>query len=115
MTKEIVLSKGKVALVDDDDFDRISQHKWYCNHYGYAIRKSFNDKIPDYLKPGYKSIRESGKIRWVAVIWLHREILNLRDNKIEVDHIDGDPLNNQRSNLRVCSHRQNNRNKKKYN
>ena len=38
MSKEIVLSKGKVSLVDDEDFERLSKNKWYCSYYGYAVR-----------------------------------------------------------------------------
>ena len=32
--KEIPLTQGKVALVDDEDFDRVNQYKWYVNRGG---------------------------------------------------------------------------------
>jgi hypothetical protein len=41
MTKEIPLTKGYVALVDDDDFDWLSQFKWHISHDGYAVRTRY--------------------------------------------------------------------------
>jgi hypothetical protein len=93
--KEIPLTKGKVALIDDEDLQRVNQLNWYCNEYGYAIHRN-----------GPKS-KHPGTIR------MHRLIMHAPSN-MEVDHIDGNPLNNQKSNLRLCLHQQNGRNMKKW-
>lgn len=90
--KTIPLSQGKFTLVDDEDFDWLNQWKWTCID-GYARR--------------YPTV--SG--RRVSVC-MHRLILSAPEG-FEVDHIDGDGLNNQRSNLRICKHAQNCRNQKR--
>lgn len=87
---KIIKLKGKttkIAKVDDDDFEYLSQYSWYDNK-GYAIRITS---------------RKAGK----KVIKMHREILKLRDSKIIVDHVDRNRLNNQKSNLRTCTHAEN--------
>jgi hypothetical protein len=87
LTREIPLTQGKVALVDDADYEWLSQWKWYFSG-GYAIRQV--------RKP-------TGKYGMLGV---HRALMQ-PPSGMEVDHIDGDGLNNQRINLRVCTHRQN--------
>jgi hypothetical protein len=84
--KTIPLTQGKVAIVDDEDYERISSHKWYA-------QKT--------VRGGWYAARrgETTKGKW-ETFYLHREILRVSMHP-EVDHIDGDGLNNQRSNLRV--------------
>ena len=84
--KEIKLTRGLFTQVDDKDFDYLNQFKWYVlkGHGGfYAIRKENCKKI-----------------------LMHRFILNTPDNMI-TDHKDGNTLNNQRNNIRICDKRQN--------
>ena len=82
--KEISLTKGAVALVDDEDFDRITQHSWYLWH-GCATRT--------YTRP-----QRSG--RRLAKISMQREVLRLSEGeKFRVSHIDGNKLNNCKANL----------------
>lgn len=92
--KEIKLTQDKVALVDDKDFKPISKHRWYYDT-GYAARK--------------KKINNG---RWVKV-YMHREILKTPSG-LHTDHIDGNKLNNQRCNIRVCTGNQNRYNTKKH-
>lgn len=79
---------GKFALVDDEDFESLSRHKWYVTERGRARRR--NDE-------------GTGNCS------MSREIMGFPEG--EVDHANRDKLDNQKSNLRVCSHRQNNGNK----
>jgi hypothetical protein len=90
--REIELTKGRVALVDDDDFDRLNQYKWCLggdSQYTYYAR------------------RQSGREN----IFMHRVILDAPAD-LHVDHIDGDGLNNQRSNLRLVTRSQNHQNRR---
>lgn len=87
--KRIKLTKGKYALVDDEDFEYLNQFKWCFN--GYAIRRV---KIAKHV---YK------------VIFIHRIVNNIPDG-FEGDHINHDKLDNRRSNLRTVTHKQNTRN-----
>ena len=108
--KEIKLTRGKVALVDDEDYKELIKHKW---HYlastpkglGYAactIKKSG----PIIRHPYIKTPKQPK-----ATIGMHRLIMGCSDPKILVDHIDGNGLNNQRCNLRLCSVSDNMRNR----
>jgi len=96
--KEIKLTQGKVALVDDADFEWLSQWKWYViknRHTYYAMRSEYNP--------------ETGK---APCILMHRVILNA-SRGILVDHKDNNGLNNQRFNLRFADHSQNGINRRK--
>jgi hypothetical protein len=88
--KQIDLSQGKVALVDDSDYDRVSAYKWSYSGHGYA----------------HRVISTGGKQQH---IYMHRFILG-SPNGEDVDHRNGDRLDNRRENLRWCSHRDNIRN-----
>jgi hypothetical protein len=94
--RRLSLTKGKFALVDDEDYDILSQSHWCARTDGtnwYAERHAKKDG------------------RW-TMLKMHREILNCPSNR-EVDHKDGDGLNNQKSNIRICFHRQNGANRKR--
>lgn len=88
----IQLSQGKVSLVGDSDFEWFNQWKWTAMKRGntwYAVRGGF-------LGPK---------------ILMHREIMNAPKD-MQVDHINGDGLDNRRENLRVCTNAENGRNRK---
>lgn len=79
-------------MIDDCDYERLRRHKWSFDKNGYAVRK----------------VIVSGRARKIL---LHREILSAPAG-MDVDHIDGNRLNNMRSNLRICTRAQNCMNRK---
>lgn len=84
--KYIQLTKGQYALVDAADFEWLNQYKWYARkakHTFYAQKKQ-----------NYK------------IIIMSRFILGAPPG-MQVDHIDGDGLNNTRANLRLSTPGQN--------
>lgn len=93
MTKEIPLTKGYVALVDDDVYDILSQWKWQIDAYGYAIRTP--------ARPAKTTIK------------MHRAIMNAPQG-IDVDHTNGNKLDNRLENLRLCTRGQGICNRPKY-
>ncbi len=88
MSREIPLSRGKVTLVDDADYEELEAHRWLANgpHSNgkfYAVR--------------YERVGGSR-----ATIYMHRQIMQPGVGRV-VDHINGDPLDNRRANLRISS------------
>jgi hypothetical protein len=93
--KEIQLTQGKVALVDDDMYDYLIQWKWYANNLSgkfYAIRNHRENK------------------KFVAQLLMHRFIMNPSKGLV-VDHLNGNTLDNRKCNLRVCTYSQNSMNR----
>lgn len=88
--KEIKLNRGYIALVSDEDYERVSQHRWWVK-----LRK---DRSTIYAHG--KQRDEEGVLKHIT---MHRFILRLKDPKVIVDHIDRDGLNNTRENIRICS------------
>lgn len=84
--KKIKLTRGKFALIDDEDFERVNQYKWTFSQ-GYAVRGKWN----------------KGK---TEIILLHRFILNVKKNEL-IDHINRNGLDNQKENIRIATKQQN--------
>lgn len=81
--KQIELNNNQVALIDDEDFDRIAQIKWYIFRDGY-VRGHLNGKTA----------------------LMHRLVLDYSGN-LDIDHINHNKLDNRKSNLRICNRSQN--------
>jgi len=81
--KEMELTKGKVALVDDKDFEWLSQWKWSIFSIGYA-----------------------GRTEVYKTIYMHRVIANAPKGFV-IDHLNGNIRDNRRCNLRICTHAEN--------
>jgi hypothetical protein len=86
--RTIPLTQGKVAIVDAEDYESLSAHRWLVTSLKYAVR------------------RFGGR-----PVYMHRIILNAPKG-IQVDHINGDGLDNRRENLRLATNAQNGRNRK---
>lgn len=92
--KEIKLTQGKIALVDDEDFEKLNRHKWYA----------FKEKNTFYA--ARRTSQANGQKR--KIIKMHNEILGYPPpGFIMHDHKDGNGLNNQKYNLRFVTNRQN--------
>lgn len=99
MTRELPLSNGGVALVDENDWSAVSSLSWH--------------RVD---RPDGQGAYASANIRTAAGrrrVFLHRFITGA-PAAIPVDHRDGDGLNNTRANLRVCSTQQNARNRRRH-
>jgi|WetSurMetagenome_2_1015567.scaffolds.fasta_scaffold328029_1 hypothetical protein len=93
--EEIILTKNCVALIDKENAIDINQHKWY------AVNKG---KVSDLYYAATIINKKS--------ISMHRYILKIKDKTIKIDHIDGNGLNNQKSNLRLCKLSENLKNRR---
>ena len=86
--REITLVNNRgTTLVDDDDYDNLIKIPWYLNQGKYA-----------YFVSGNKAV------------FMHRCIMNAPEGSV-IDHIDGNGLNNQKSNLRICTQVENGANR----
>lgn len=83
MTKSIPLTQGKFAIVDDGDYEWLSQWKWFYNN-------------------GYAGRRTSKFIGKQKTIKMHSAVMNTPDG-MSTDHANGNTLDNRRSNLRICN------------
>lgn len=87
----IPLTRGRFALVDDEDLAQLSRHRWTWvpnDRFGYAARWERRD--------GCK-----------RTIYMHREVVGFGPGDPQVDHRDGNGLNNRRGNLRAATQSQN--------
>lgn len=97
---ELVLTNGFVTIVDEEDFEKVSKFNWSGILMGggtkmYACRSIYFSK---------------GKTKLIS---LHRFILNVTDKHLQVDHINGNSLDNRKENLRICTGVQNRLNRSK--
>ena len=97
--KLIHLTQNKYAIVDDKDYEWLMQWKWYAH-------KSHNTKDTFYAQRAKRT--KEGRI-----VVMHREILGLKfGDGNRIDHCNGNGLDNQRCNLRLCTTSQNQMNRK---
>lgn len=93
LMREIALTNGGAAVVDDQDYAALAVVNWQRHPHGYAYRCERRRPAP------------------ARVVLMHREIL-CAPKGLSVDHIDGNPLNNTRANLRLATYSENGRNQR---
>lgn len=86
--RELFLRCGRVALISDIDYERCSRHSWRASER--------NQKNKPYIRTDIDK----------KTVYLHRFITNCPPT-LKADHWDGNTFNNQRGNLRICTHNQN--------
>ena len=84
--RRIPLGHNLFALVDAADYEELSKYTWHLSRHG---------------RRAYVSRQKGGK-----AVYMHREIMHPPEGYV-VDHIDHNPLNHRRCNLRVCTRQQN--------
>jgi hypothetical protein len=91
--KEIRPNNSETIFVDDENYDRLSRYRW-------SVLKT---------KWGRYAFRRVQQNNIIKYFYMHRELTDAPPFK-QVDHIDGNGLNNQRKNLRLCTNQENARN-----
>ena len=89
--KKIELTQNKYTIVDDEDYEELNKYNWYTR----------KDRYVSY------AVRTDNKLN--KIIYMHRVIMKFF-NPIEIDHINGNGLDNRKENLRICTRSQNNGN-----
>lgn len=95
----VEITQGQVTLVDIDDLDFVKKHKLYASWA--ACNSSYYVRYAEYIN------------KKTVIFQLHRTLINAEKGEV-VDHINGDPLDNRKSNLRRCTKSQNAINHKLY-
>ncbi len=88
--KLIPLTQGFSAMVDDEDYDSLSQHKWHVSTLSWSC---------PYVRYAKRFVGRQS-------IFMHRQIIGALDGQ-ETDHINRDGLDNRKRNLRIATRSQN--------
>lgn len=96
----IYLTRGYHTIVDDDLYFELARYSWYAS--------GIDGRPARRLRLGPRKL-----------IYIYHQVLGvlpwvLKLKGFEIDHINGDPLDNQISNLRIVTHKENMRNKLSY-
>jgi hypothetical protein len=81
-----------IALIDIEDIDKVKKYKWHLNSDGYVVSLDENNKF-------------------ISLHYLVLGIEHYKEKKMKIDHIDRNPLNNRKYNLRKATNQQNGMNR----
>ena len=95
--KRIRLTQGKVALVNDKDYEWLDQWKWCYDSNGYAVR---HEQKKEYGKKPRRMVK------------MHRAVMRIKNSDIYLDHINKNKLDCRKENLRIVTNSQNQSNTK---
>jgi hypothetical protein len=93
--KRVFITRGLFCLVDDDDYPNLIKRQWQAS--------SSRDRIYAIRTDGWKESKKT--------VRMHRFIMKAKSGE-QVDHINGNTLDNRKQNLRICNNEQNGWNKK---
>jgi hypothetical protein len=96
--REIPLTKGYVALIDEDDYERVAAFKWTA----LVAKRKDRTVVYGYRREGW----DQPKRRWTKMVYLHRFIVSAPLG-VDVDHRDGNGLHCWSANLRMATRSQN--------
>ena len=96
--KLIPLSKGKVAIVDDEDYHFLMMFKWHASEQG----NSKADYACTKIRTAYKKYKK---------LWMHRIVTKCPDGLV-VDHLNSETLDNRKQNLEVVTLEENSKRKR---
>lgn len=107
--RAIELTQGKFTVVDDQDYEFLNQWNW---------QSAYDPKLDGYYVHRTQHIGMFNGKKKQKTIGMHRQIMeHALGRKLEryevIDHINNDPLDNRRENLRIASPRQNQQNQKR--
>ncbi len=100
-TRTIPLTYGFIAIVDDEDYDRVNRYKWYVMNRNSSTHRTL------YAARGYSDEKSRKRI-----IYMHRYVNNTPAGG-HTDHINGNGLDNRKANLRTCTRAENHQNSRK--
>lgn len=97
-----IKNSSLVAIIDAEDYDKIKNYTW---------------RLARSKRTGYDNIYVNSHINVakykIKTVYLHRIIMDCPAG-MAVDHINGDTLDNRKSNLRICTRRENSLNRHRY-
>lgn len=90
----IYTNKNEEILIDDEDYFLVKDYTWCKSNKGegYARSRESRLKHPDYKQ---------------KQVTMHRLILGITEPKVQIDHVNGNKLDNRKDNLRICNCSQN--------
>lgn len=94
----IFLTKGYIALVDDEDYEEISKHKWYVR----TSRTKTKNRVMTVYAGRHTRMADGSE----KMVYMHRAIMNPKPDE-HIDHINHFTLDNRKENLRIATQTQN--------